>query len=87
MPPIRRKIVVQPGQPPKAAELIEVQSSQENWNQYLLADGSVLKSKAVLTEVWRVIDEYDQEGNPLYVLKAGAMLSVNSPDELRKAPQ
>lgn len=87
MPPMRRKIVVQPGQPPKEAELIEVQSSQENWNQYLLADGSVLKSKAVLTEVWRVIDEYDQEGNPLYVLKQGAMLSVNSPDELRKPPQ
>ena len=84
MPPIRRKITVQPGQPPKEGELVEVQSAQESWNQYLLTDGTVLKSKAVLTEVWRILDEYDQDGNPLYVVKSGSMLVVNAPDELRK---
>ena len=82
--PNRRKITVQPGQPPKEAELVEVTNAQENWNQYLLSDGSVLKTKAVVTEVWRVIDEYDADGNPSYVLRTGGIMVVNAPDSLRK---
>lgn len=84
MAPNRRKITVQPGQPPKEAELVEVTNAQEHWNQYLLSDGSVLKTKAVVTEVYRVIDEYDQDGNPLYVLRSGGVLVVTAPDELRR---
>jgi len=84
---MRRKITVQAGQPPKEAELVEVTSSQEPWSQYLLSDGSVLRTKAVVTEVWRVVDEYDADGNPLYVMKSGGVLVVNAPDELRKPQQ
>ena len=87
MPETRRKITVQPGEPPKEAELVEVTSAQENWNQYLLSDGSLIKTKAVLTEVWRLIGEYDAEGNPRYVLRAGGVLVVNAPEELRKPPR
>lgn len=84
MPPIRRKITVQPGQPPKEAELVEVTNASEQWNQYLLSDGTVLKTKAVVTEVYRIIGEYDADGNPSYVLRSGGVLVVNAPDELRK---
>ena len=85
MPPIRRKIQVQPGQPPKEAELIEVTSTNEQWSTYLLSDGTLLKLKAVVTEVWRVIDEYDNDGNPQYVTKSGNLLVVNAPNELRRS--
>ena len=87
MPPTRRKIVIQPGQPPKEVELVSVQSAQENWNEYLLSDGSVVKTKAILTEVFRIIGEYDAEGNPSYVLRQGGILVVNAPEELRKPQQ
>ena len=87
MAPIRRKITVQPGQPPKEAELVEVTNAQEAWNQYLLSDGSVLRTKAVVTEVFRLVDEYDADGNPVYVLRSGGVLVVNAPDSLRKSPQ
>ncbi len=87
MPPVRRRITVQPGQPPKEAELVEVSNSQENWSQYLLSDGSVLKLKQVVTEVWRVVGEYDADGNPTYVLKSGGVLVVNAPDEVRRPQQ
>ncbi len=85
--PIKRKITVQPGQPPKEAELVDVVNSQETWNQYLLSDGSTLRSKQVVTEVWRIVGEYDADGNPSYVLKSGGILVVNAPDELRKPQQ
>ena len=51
MPGVRRKITVGPGGPSKDAELIEVQQGSEQWNQYLLADGSVVRLKPVVIEV------------------------------------
>ena len=43
-----------------------------------------LKMKLVATEVWRVVDEWDQEGNPIYVVKSSNVLTVNPPEELRR---
>lgn len=84
MPPMRRKISLVPGGPLVDAELIEVQNSQENWSQYLLSDGTTLKLKLVATEVWRVENAFDNDGNPQYVVKSGNILVANAPDELRK---
>lgn len=84
---IRRKIQVAPGEPPKDAELIEVQQSSEQWNQYLLGDGTVIKLKVVVTEVWRVENEYDADGNPVYLVRSKNVLAVTSPDNLRKPTQ
>lgn len=83
---IRRKIPVRPGEF-KDAELIEVQQSSEQWNQYLLADGSVVKLKVVVTEVWRIDNEYDNDGNPVYLVRSRNVVTVSSPEELRRPPQ
>ena len=63
---------------------VEANQSSEHWNQYLLSDGTVIKMKLVATEVWRVVDEWDQEGNPIYVVKSSNVLTVNPPEELRR---
>lgn len=83
MPPTRRKMPG-PGGSMVDAELVEVQNSQESWSQYLLGDGTNLKVKVVVTEVWRAEDKYDNEGNPVYIVKSGNILVVNAPDNLRK---
>jgi len=84
MPGVRRRIAVGPGGPSKDADLIEVQQSSEQWNQYLLADGSVIRLKAIVTEVWRIVDEYDAEDNPAYIVRSRNVVTVTAPDELRK---
>lgn len=84
MPPIKRKIALGPGGPEKDAQLIDIQQSSDHWNQYLLGDGTVLKMKVVVTEVWRIEGEWDQEGNPIYVVKSQNVLSASPPEELRK---
>ncbi len=84
MPPTRRKIQLGPGGPEKDAQLVDIQQSNEHWNQYLLGDGTVLRIKLVATEVWRIEGEWDQEGNPFYVVKSSNVLSVNPPEELRR---
>jgi hypothetical protein len=87
MADIRRKgmVSVAPGQPPKLAELMEIVTSDERPSNYNLDDGTSLRIKTTVMEVWRLIDEYDPEGNPMYVLKAVGNMSVFAPDALKKA--
>ena len=84
MPGVRRQIPLGPGGPSKEAELIDVQQSSEQWNEYLLADGSVVRFKAIVTEVWRIVDEYDAEGNPAYIVRSRNVVTVTAPDGLRR---
>ena len=44
---------------------IGINQSSEQWNTYLLEDGSVLKVKLVVTKVSRMDNVYDVEGNPV----------------------
>lgn len=60
------------------------QTGGEHWNEYLVDDGTVLRVKLVATEVIRVDGQYDQEGNPLYVLHSTQVMVVDSPEDLRR---
>ena len=84
---MRKKIQVKPNEPPKEAELVDVTTSSEPWSSYLLSDGASVRMKVILSEVWRVIDEYDQEGNPVYVLKSSGIMNIQAPDELKRPRQ
>jgi len=84
---MRKKIAVKPNEPPKEAELVDVTTSSEPWSNYLLSDGTTVRMKVVLSEVWRLIDEYDKDGNPMYVLQSAGIMSIQSPDELKKPTQ
>ena len=63
---------------------VDINQASEYWNQYLLDDGSVMKIKLVTTKIMRVDDKYDNEGNPLYFVQSTNVVSVNSPEELKK---
>ena len=66
------------------AEHVETTQSHECWNEHLLDDGTVLKLKTVLTNVYRVEGQYDAEGNPVYIVQSTNVLSVSAPQELRR---
>ena len=68
------------------AEEVAINSSHENWNEYLLSDGSVVRVKLVVTEAVKVVDMYDQQGNPVYVVQSTNIMSVSAPDEIRRDP-
>jgi hypothetical protein len=84
MPPIRRMIRPNPDIPEKEAELVEIRQADEHWNNYILADGTVLRMKQVATEVWRVLNEWDIEGNPLYLVKSQGVMAVTASEQLRR---
>lgn len=66
---------------------VEINQAGENWNQYLLDDGSIIKMKLVATKVLRLENKYDEDNNPVYLVKSTNIMSVNSPDNLKKRGQ
>ncbi len=64
--------------------LMPFQTGGEHWNEYLVEDGSVLRVKLVATEVIRLDGQYDQEGNPVYILNSTNVMVVSAPDDLRR---
>lgn len=63
---------------------VEVTQTSEKWNEYLLDDGSTVKMKLILKKVLRVENEFDGEGNPVYVMQSTNVTSVSAPLHLRK---
>jgi hypothetical protein len=63
---------------------IEINQSGEQWNQYLLDDGTMIKMKLVATKVLRVDNRYDKEGNPVYFVQSTNIIAVTAPDNLRR---
>jgi len=66
------------------AQPIDINQTEEHWNQYLLDDGTVVKMKLVATKVLRVDEKFDPEGNPLYIIQSTNITSVNAPENLKK---
>ena len=63
------------------------QNVAEHWNEYLLTDGSVLRLKSVVTEVMRIADRFDAEGNPVYVVKSAQIVAVSPSERAKKRPE
>lgn len=70
----------------KQVDAIEVnfKVEREDWNQYQLSDGSELRMRLIVRQVYIVPGEYDDEGKPIYVVTSGNMLMVNVPDNLMR---
>lgn len=63
---------------------LRLKTIKEEWNEYDLEDGTTLRMKAVVSDISRVEGFYDQENNPVYIVKASNIVVVNSPDSLKK---
>ena len=65
---------------------VEFQTRKEDWNEYQLMDGTVIKMKLVVSQIFRIDGKYDNEGNPAYQIKSTSVAAVSSPDALKKKP-
>jgi len=81
--PKRGKVQV-PGQPPKDGFSVEITQSKEPWTEYELDDGTTIKIKQVASEIWRLENEFDNDGNPVYVIKSSGVMAVTAPDDLKR---
>ena len=78
------KVTINMGGRQVQATPVDVNQSGERWNEYFLEDGTVLKMKLVLKKVFKVDGEFDEEGNPVYVMQSTNVTSVSAPGNLKK---
>lgn len=64
---------------------VPILESIERWTEVKLDDGSIIRIKPSVLSAIRIPDQYDQDGNPQYVLKAtNAMMVAESPEILKR---
>lgn len=83
VPPEKRKIPIAGGGEADAT-LMPFQVGNESWNEYLLEDGTVLRVKLVATEIMRVDNAYNGDGDPVYLIKSQNVVASSVPEKLRK---
>lgn len=79
----KRKVRLPTGQEFDAVELT-FRSPGENFNEYLVDDGTVVRVKTVVTEILRIEGLFDGDGNPVYRVNSSQVLAVSAPEELRR---
>lgn len=80
----RKRMVRTPDGRQVQAEELTFRSPGENWTEYLIEDGTLIKIKPVATEVLRVEGEFDPSGNPVYIMNAQQIVVVSAPEELKR---
>jgi hypothetical protein len=68
----------------REATLIPVRSAQEQWNEYLLEDETILRMKLIVAEVYRIDGMYTADGDPVYHIKSSTIASAITPEALKK---
>ena len=66
---------------------VQVDESTQRWSEFKLQDGSVIRVKVSVLSAVRVEGQYDPMGNPMYMTNITPVISVTSPEHLRRKTQ
>ena len=66
------------------ATIVDFEADKESFSTYILHDGTTLKIKAVLTEVFRIDGIFQPNGDPVYGVQAQQVVAVNASESLRR---
>ena len=55
---------------------VDFLTRKEDWNEYQLSDGKILRLKTVVSDVYRIEEEVDQEGIPVYQIRSTNVVRV-----------
>jgi len=63
---------------------VDFETVREDWNEYKLEDGTILKFKTIVSSIIRT-EEYDpMTGDPVYHVRSTNILRVKVPEELKR---
>ena len=74
----RKKRITIPGQGQIEATEVGFRGTGEYWNEYLLDDGTVARLKLVVTAVYRLDGQFDQKGQPAYIIESSNVVSISA---------
>ena len=64
---------------------VPISKSAEGFNDYELGDGSKIRLKIVATSILRLVGQFNADGDPIYIVKNGQVVTVlQAPEALRR---
>jgi len=78
-----KKIKVDIGGKKVDAVDLNFNTAREEWNEYELEDGTILRIKSIATKIIRQEDAYNPEGDPIYHVKSTNIVTTDVPDKLK----
>jgi hypothetical protein len=76
---------IQLGYDPKGPrESIDIVGSKDGWSEFTLADGTILRTKAVVLDVKKMVGQYNPEGEPIYEMQLTMVSQSRAPEKLKK---
>jgi len=81
---VERKIKFPSANGPVDATEVGYRDAGENWNEYLLDDGTVIRVKVVVTQVVRMDGQYDAFGKPVYAVLSTTVTQVSSTKDMMR---
>ena len=68
--------------------VVPVLESSERFSDVRLGDGTLIRIKASVVEALRAEGEYDQDGNPVYIIQSTNIVRISEvPDGLKRKLQ
>ena len=80
----RRRQVPGPGGNKVWGTEMSFRTGAEYFNEYLLDDGTVIKMKLVATNVTKLDDILDDDGNSVYVVQSTTVIAISVPEDLKE---
>ena len=65
---------------------VDFETMHEDWSEYKLDDGTVMKFKTVISSIIRTENYDPMTGDPVYHVRSTNILRVKVPDELKRLP-
>lgn len=81
----KAKVAVAPGKL-VAADRLEFKAISEPWSEFECEDGTRLRVRLLVSEIFRLEDQRTQEGDPVYLVKSTNLMTVEVPESLRQLP-
>ena len=67
--------------------VVEVEEATERFSEIRLKDGTLLRIKPVVTEALRLENSWDNDGNPMYIVRSANVVVVDDfDDSLKRKP-
>lgn len=68
----------------KEAIELDILENSDKWSSVKLSDGAELRYQHPILKAYRLKNEYDPEGIPIYVVNHAPILTCSVPDALKK---
>ena len=65
---------------------VDFETMKEDWNEYKLEDGTVLKFKTVVSSIIRTEDYDPMTGDPVYHVRSTNILRLKVSEEMKRLP-